>query len=221
MAEATRAPSAVAPPSVFRARRASGVLTAHGAASYPAHLFCSQEPGNHTGPPGSPRLISLSKYRLISNCKSWPRGVTLPQVLGIRPWPLWGPHPVYQGLGRRAREWLPFLLTLTCNAQQGLCLGNSWVGDLLPGKGSHQFHLQAGDLWPGFSSSLQIRPDLVNTQHAASRPPCSTQITKPSGALGSWTSCDIPGEEEARAWQAGEIPGCIVTSSHRGTLQLS
>lgn len=125
-----------------------------------------------------------------------------------------------RGLEGRARDWFPFVLPLICTPQQGLSLRNTWVGDLLPGKGSHQLLLLAGDLWPGFSSSLQVRPELVNTLLGARRSPRCTQITKPSSALGSRTSCDTPGEEDW-AWQAGEIPGCTVTSSHRGTLNSS
>lgn len=114
-------------------------------------------------------------------------------------------------------ESFPFVLPLVCISQQGLCLRNNWAGDLAPGKGSYQFHLLAGDLWPGLNSSLQVGPESVNALRGARRPPCSTQITKPSSAPGSRRSCDTPGEEGRQAWQAGQIPGCIVTPSPRGT----
>lgn len=42
----------------------------------------------------------------------------------------------------------------------------------------------ARDLGPGFNSSLQVRPEWVNTQRGARRLPPSTQIPKPGSALG-------------------------------------
>lgn len=97
--------------------------------------------------------------------------------------------------GGQGEKSFPSVLPLACISQQGRCLRNSWVGDLPHGDGPYQLHLLAGVLWPGFNSFLQVGPESVNALLGARRPCCSTQITKPSSALGSWRSCDTLTEE--------------------------
>ena len=104
-------------------------------------------------------------------------------------------------LGAGREKPFPLIFLLARTFQQRLCLINDWVGGLLPGKGSQQFHLQAGD----------GGPESVNAVLGARRLPCSTQMTKPSGAL---RSCDLPSEEgglSLAGWSNARLHSYILT----------
>lgn len=140
---------------------------------------------------------------------------TYPQVLGVRPWTP-GVGTVPTGFKRRQGEkslHCP-LCFLSSAYTQRATPKRYWVGDLPPGKGSYHFHLLAGDLWLGLNSSPG-RDWTLNALLGTSSPPCSTQTTKPSSAWALRDLVTLPVRKEgSSAWQATQMPGCIVTSSH-------